>query len=134
MYSIEKIEYQTNRCFGTCPQFIILIDELKNATFDAQEHNRIDKKGKEIKGKFKTIIRENEFNEIVSSLIATDFPNLNDNYSVGWKDDHTCFLTVSYDNGKLKRIVDYGLNGTPELKKFYQLMFELRFNQDWVKR
>lgn len=133
MYHIEKIDYQTNRCFGTCPQFSILIHKEKNATFDAQHHNRKEKKGKEIKGKFETIIRDKDFIEIINSLIDTDFPNLNDNYSVDWKDDHTCFLTICYDNGKLKRIVDYGLNGTPELKNFYKLMFELRFNQDWKK-
>ena len=131
MYSIEKIEYQTTRCFGTCPQFNIVIDKAKNATFNAQHHNRKDKNEKEIKGKYKTTIKDKDFDEIINLMNDIDFPNLNNNYTIGRKDYPSCFLTITYDNGKVKRIRDYGLSGTSELKELYNLMFELRFNQEW---
>ena len=133
MYHIEKIEYQTTRCFGTCPQFKIVIDKSKNATFDAQHHNRKDKNEKEIKGKYKATIKDKDFDEIVNFLNDIDFPNLKDNYTVGRKDYPSCFLTITYDNGKLKKISDLGLSGTSGLKKIYNLLFELRFNQEWEK-
>ncbi|MEN8121444.1 MAG: DUF6438 domain-containing protein [Bacteroidota bacterium] len=133
MYNIEKIKYQTTRCFGTCPQFYLEIDKLKNATLDAKYHNRKDKKGKEIKGKYNAIIKDKDYDEIVKLLNDINFPNLNDNYAVAAKDYPTCFLTITYNNGKVKKIRDYGLNGTSGLKKLYNLMFELRFNQEWKK-
>ena len=39
--------------------------------------------------------------------------------------------TVTYDNGKVKSIRDYGLLGTYGLDRVYQLLFELRENQKW---
>ncbi len=134
MYNIEKIEYQTTRCFGTCPQFNIVIDKSKNATFDAQHYNIKDKSGKEIKGKYKATIKDKDFDEIVNLLNDIDFPNLKDNYTIGRKDYQASFLTIIYDNGKVKKIRDYGLSGTTGLKNLYTLMFELRFNQDWEKK
>lgn len=133
MYNIEKIEYQTTRCFGTCPQFNIVIYKSKKATLFAEAFNSKEKKGKEIKGKFYATINERDFNEIFNLLNDIDFPNLKDKYNNGQKDTQACFLMISYENSKFKRISDYGLSGTPELKKFYKLMFELRFNQDWKK-
>jgi len=134
MYTIEKIEYQTTRCFGTCPQFNIVIEKSKNATFDAQNDNRLNKDKPEIKGKYKAIIKDINYDEIINLLNEIDFPNLKDNYTIGRKDYQTCFLTITYDNGKLKKIRDLGLSGTPELKKLYELMFWLRFNQEWEKQ
>ena len=54
-------------------------------------------------------------------------------YYVDWTDDQDCTLKVVYDNNKVKEVRDYGLIGTFGLKKLYQQLFELRFNQDWKK-
>jgi len=134
MYDIEEIKFRTTRCFGTCPQFNIEIDKSKNAIFDAIYYNRKNKNDNEIKGKFKAVIKDIDFNNILNLLNIIDFPKLNDNYSIGRRDYPTCFLTITYDNGKIKKITDYGLSGTSELKELYSLMFELRFNQKWEKR
>ena len=131
MYNIEKIEYQTTRCFGTCPQFNIVIDKFKNASLDAQHYNIKGENGKEIKGNYKAIIKDKDFEEIVNLLNDINFPNLNDKYNIGRKDYPSCFLTITYDNVKVKKISDYGLSGTTGLKKLYDLLFELRFNQEW---
>jgi len=132
-YNIEKIEYQTSMCFGTCPKFNITIDNNKNATFNAQAFNRKRRKGRKIKGKFKTKIKEKDYNNIIDLLNYIDFPNLKDNYAVNWTDDQSCTLTITYNNGKVKKIDDYGLIGTFGLNKLYNIMFGLRFNQKWKK-
>lgn len=130
-YTIEKIEYQTTMCFGTCPQFFISIDKDKSSTFKAEAYNQKTRKSKEIKGTFKTTLKDNSFEEIMGLLNYTDFPNLEGDYAVDWTDDQTCSLTVTYDNGQVKTIRDYGLIGTYGLDRLYQLLSELRFNQDW---
>ena len=132
-YNIEKIEYQTTMCYGTCPKFSITIDKNKNGTFDAQNYNRKERKRKEIKGEFTTTIKEEDYNSVIELLNYIDFPNLKDNYAVGWTDDQSCTLKITYDNGKIKEIKDYGLIGTFGLNRLYNLMFDLRFSQEWKR-
>ncbi|MFC3161320.1 hypothetical protein SAMN05443633_101398 [Chryseobacterium arachidis] len=131
-YDIEKIEYETTTCFGTCPKFYISIEKDRNAFFKAEHYNTDKiKNKKEIKGNFKTLLKKNNYDEIKNLLNYIDFPNLEDNYSVTWSDDQTSTLKITYNNGKVKEIKDYGLIGTYGLNRIYQLFFELRFNQNW---
>lgn len=130
-YSIEKIEYQTTMCFGSCPKFYISILKDKSSTFKAEAYNRELRNSKEIKGEFNTTLADTSFREIINLLNYIDFPNLKDNYAVGWTDDQTCTLTITYNNGQVKKIRDYGLIGTYGLDRLYQLLFDLRFNQNW---
>jgi len=62
-----------------------------------------------------------------------DFANLEKDYAVNWTDDQSCTLKIVYDGNKIKEIRDYGLIGTFGLKKLYEQLFELRFNQNWKK-
>jgi len=131
-YHIEKIEFQTTMCYGTCPQFFISIDKNKNGVFKAENYNIDKSKGKvEVKGKFNTVITDNDYNELISLLNYVDFPNLEDNYSVNWTDDQTSTLKITYNDGKVKKISDYGMIGTYGLDRIYSLFFDLRFNQNW---
>lgn len=130
-YAIQKIEYRAAKCYGPCPQFFISIDNDKTSIFKAHAFNKETESSKEMKGTFQTIIRDSSFSEIINLLNYLDFPNLNDNYAVSWTDDQTCTLTITYNNGQVKKIRDYGLIGTYGLSRLYQLLFELRFNQDW---
>jgi hypothetical protein len=66
-----------------------------------------------------------------ATLEQGDFETLQDNYAVNWTDDQTAKLKITYDNGKVKSIRDYGLLGTYGLDRVYQLLFELRENQKW---
>jgi hypothetical protein len=50
---------------------------------------------------------------------------------VGWTDDQTCTLKITYDNGKTKTITDYGKIGTYGLNRVYSILFSLRQNQKW---
>jgi hypothetical protein len=132
-YSIEKIEYQTTPCFGTCPVFYMSISKDRSAIFKAVIYNRKKRNLKQVEGKFNATLKDSSFLEIWNLLNYIDFPNLNDNYAVNWTDDQTCTLTITYNNGQVKKIRDYGLIGSYGLDRLYQLLFDLRFNQDWNK-
>ena len=88
----------------------------------------------EVSGNFNSKITKDKYNDIVNLLNYIDFESLKDNYSVSWTDDQTATITITYDNGKVKSISDYGLIGTFGLDRVYQLLFELRDNQKWTKK
>src|SRR5690606_10983273 len=81
-YKIEKIEYQTTMCYGTCPKFYILIKNDKTAIFKAELYNRKSRDSKMITGTFKTTLSNNCYSDITHLLNYIDFPNLKDNYAV----------------------------------------------------
>ena len=135
-YRIEKIEFETSMCFGTCPVFKISIDSNMHATYNAIKFNFIRRnawRGKEWKGKYTGRIKEKDYNKIIELLNYLDFPNLEDHYAVNWTDDQGCKLIITYNNGQVKKISDYGLIGTFGLNLLYDLLFELRYNQEWKK-
>ncbi len=125
-YNIQKIQFSTMGCFGECPIFSLQIDSNRKAKYFAHQFNEPD-------GKFKGQIKSKDYIQIVELLNYIDFPNLNDNYQVSWTDDQTSILKISYDNGKTKSIYDYGLIGTYGLDRLYDLLFQLRKNQNWRK-
>lgn len=145
-HSIKKIEYSTGICFGTCPSFSMEIHQNGNAKFIAKAFNFTDEKdpkseekaykalnkGKD-EGHFEAKLKPEDFNRIQEMLNYIDFSNLKDDYWVNWTDDQSSTLTVTFNNGKKKKIKDYGLVGTYGLKNFYTILFDLRFNQDWKK-
>lgn len=130
-HSIEKIEYTTSMCFGSCPVFGITIHPDRRASWNAEMYNKI--KNKTLSGTFTAKITEDKYNDILNLLNYMDFENLRDSYSVNWTDDQSCTLKITYDNGKVKSISDYGLVGTFGLNRVYQLLFALRENQSWIK-
>jgi hypothetical protein len=130
-HKIEKIEYSTTGCYGTCPIFKLTITSDKTAIWKAEMYNKIN--NKEASGNFNSKITEDKYNDIVNLLNYVDFETLKDNYAVGWTDDQSSILKITYDNGKVKSIEDYGLIGTYGLDRIYQLLFELRENQKWTK-
>ncbi len=124
-YKIEKIEYKTSGCFGTCSIFELTIDSNKKATYKPIAFN------KKKKGTFKGTIRNFEYDELIGLLNYIDFSNLKDRYSVNWTDDQSSQLAITYNDGKVKKINDYGLIGTFGLSRVYEIMFNLRENQSW---
>lgn len=130
---IKKIEYSTTGCLGTCPIFKLEINNDRTAFFIAENYNFDDNQdhytNKE-EGNFKTTILENDFKELNEILNYIDFSNLK-NYSVTWTDDQSSTLKITFDNGKVKTIYDYGLVGTYGLKKTYEILYNLRKNQNW---
>ncbi len=86
-----------------------------------------------MKGVYRTNLNKDaflKFNEMIDYL---DFENLNNSYAVGWTDDQTCTLKITYDNGKVKSIIDYGLLGTFGLNNLYHQITSLRNTEKWGK-
>jgi hypothetical protein len=130
-HNIQKIEYETSGCFGTCPIFSLTIHSDRTALWYPDQFNKIH--DKKMKGLFKTRITRDKFTEIIDLLNYIHFETLNDEYAVGWTDDQTGTIKITYDNGKTKNIQDYGLNGTLGLRKLHELLFDLRENQVWTQ-
>jgi Domain of unknown function (DUF6438) len=124
-HKIEKIAYSTSYCFGRCPKFDLTIEADRQAKLYAGTDN--------MEGGYTALIKKADYDAIVQLLNYTSFENLNNKYSVHWTDDQTCTLTVTYDGGKVKKIEDYGMIGTFGLDRVYQVLFDMRFDQDWVK-
>lgn len=133
---IEKIEFEAGPCFGSCPMYKLTINKDQSAIFLAEEYNfnsvRHNFTSKN-EGLFKGKIKKEDYNNLINLLNYIDFTKLKDEYSVGWTDDRTGDLKITYDNGKTKTISDYGMVGTYGLKSVYELLAELRFNQKWEK-
>jgi hypothetical protein len=130
-HKIQKISYSTTGCYGECPIFSLTIDSSRNAKWHAKMFNEY--KNKKIEGDFNTKISQEKFDELTSILNYINFEKLKDKYSVNWSDDQSSTLKITYDNGKVKLIEDYGLMGTFGLDRTYQLLFELKENQNWKK-
>jgi hypothetical protein len=71
--------------------------------------------------------------KILELLKYIDIWHLKDDYEVGWTDDLTGVLTITYQNGKVKRIKDYGMIGTYGLAALQRTLIDLRDSQHWVK-
>lgn len=133
-YNIQKIEYKTSICFGTCPEFEIIIDTTKNATYKAINFNFSEEYSENnFEGLYKTKIRNEDYSKIIDLLNHIDFPYLKDEYNVSWTDDQTGTLKIYYNYGKYKEISDYGLQGTKGLEMLHKLLFNLRKEQNWKK-
>ena len=137
-HNIEKIEYSTSVCYGICPVFELTINKDKSSIFNAKHFNfgTYEERRKQMssmkdEGVFKTEIKGENYNEIINLLEYMNFETLKNKYSVNWTDDQSSTLKITYDSGKVKIIEDYGLIGTYSLVKLYDLLFDLRKNQNW---
>lgn len=99
-HTIEKLEYSTTGCLGTCSIFDLTINADRTSVWNAKRHNKIG--NKEYEGIFKTKITQDKFDELLDLLNYIDFTRLKDNYAVNWTDDQGSTLKITYDNGKSK--------------------------------
>ncbi|GEN77393.1 DUF6438 domain-containing protein [Chryseobacterium hagamense] len=143
-HSIQKIEFKTDMCFGTCPVFTLKLNTSGLSEFMAENYNffkdgdpdfekKSHKAFKKGEGTFKSEINRADFQNLENLLNYLNFTELKEHYAVNWTDSQTADLIITYDNGKIKKIKDYGLSGTYGLKRLYNLLFDMRFNQDWKK-
>jgi hypothetical protein len=123
---VKFIEFRTSECFGTCPVFLMRINNDQKAVYHAIKYNPTE-------GKLKATIREHEFQEITKLIGYLKIDQLKDEYRVGWTDDQTGFLKIHFEDGSIKQIQDYGLIGSFGLKGLYKLLFDLRENQEWKR-
>lgn len=141
---ISKIEYSTSGCFGSCPVFDLTINKNGKSIFKAKYNNFIkiiDKKNfrliipdttkKEGGTFFLEQINQKKYAILVEMLNYINFEKLKKSYFVNWSDDQTGTLKITYNNGKVKTIRDYGLTGTYGLNLIYNKISELRFSEKW---
>ena len=138
-HNIEKIEFKTEISGYKHPLFEISIKNDQTALLVAEYGNSIYENTKvyfrdtipELKGKFITKIKKTDYYNLINLLNYMDFPRMNNQYSLNILHSNDCYLKITYDNGKVKEINDYGMVGTYGLRRVYELLFDLRFNQNW---
>jgi hypothetical protein len=126
-YSIENIEFSTDHCFGVCPVFSFTIDSKGAADYEAIEFNAQQ-------GKFKANLSSAIKDSLFQLLNDIDFPNLKDNYAVSWTDQQTAILKITYNNGEIKTINDYGMKESFSLAGLYSFLLNLRNTEQWKKQ
>jgi len=124
-YKIEKIEYESTMCYGRCPAFKMTIDSNRDAIYEPIQFNN------QKPGKYRGQIDKESYKAIENLLNYSNFAMLNDSYRVGWTDVQTSILKITYGNGKVKTIEDYGLIATFGLSQVYKLFLNLRGSQLW---
>ncbi|SFN07752.1 hypothetical protein SAMN05421594_0847 [Chryseobacterium oleae] len=135
----SKIEYQAGACFGSCPIFTMTINPDRTAILEAEHFNfsKDFSKGefsKPREGTFKAVIKEADYNKLVSLLNGLDVKNLQDKYgSRNITDLSTSYLRINFTDGTSKNVEDYGKRGSEKLRKVYLFIEDLRHNQQWTK-
>lgn len=132
---VTKIEFNTTGCFGTCPKYKLILNRDSLSIFKAERYNFSDDeiKKRNEEGVFSTLISEKEFDKLEEIINYCAFENLNDEYHVMHTDDQTGILKITFNDGNVKTINDYGMVGTYGLKLFYEKLAEFRFNEKWLK-
>jgi hypothetical protein len=82
-------------------------------------------------GNFRTKIKNNNLSEIFSLIKYLNVSNLENGYDIQATDLTTVYLKVYFEDGSIKEIRDYGEQGTLGLKRLYNLLSDLRHNQNW---
>lgn len=135
----SKIEYQAGACFGSCPIFTMTVNPDRTAILEAEHFNfsKDFSKGefsKSREGTFKAVIKESDYNKLVSLLNGLDVKNLQDKYgSRNITDLSTSYLRINFTDGTSKNVEDYGKRGSEKLRKVYLFIEDLRHNQQWTK-
>lgn len=84
------------------------------------------------KKRYRMVPSQKSWEQLKSILNGIDFNSLNDNYEVNASCGATAYLTVEVENGKTKKIADYGLEGTYGLEAIHRLFFGLRDLPSWI--
>lgn len=132
----QSIEIETLGCHGFCPIYKMKINPAdRTAILEAERFNFPDSDGnKDYEGTFKTTLKKEDFNQLMTMLQKMNTPSLKSFYGdKRMVDLPTAFLRLEYQNGVKQQVQDWGKNGTPELQNLYQFFEELKHNQKWEK-
>lgn len=135
----SKIEYDAGACFGFCPIFKLQINPDRTAIIEAERFTFTDGRSKgdfdkPKEGTFKTTLKEADYNKLIVMLNNLNINSLQDLYkNKNVSDLPTSFLKITFADGKMKTIEDYGKNGTPKLREVYQFLESLPKTQIWTK-
>lgn len=118
---IKEVHFSSTGCFGTCPIFEIKLDSKRNLDYNGIRFTNHP-------GLKKIKLNQTDYDNLFGLIEYSELKKLKDSYSVNWTDDQTGILKVIYENGDVKEIQDYGLQGTINLKAIYKKLFEINKN------
>jgi hypothetical protein len=84
-------------------------------------------------GVFQTRLDSSTSSKIFGLLKCIGFQHLKRAYKVSWTDALEGLIRITYDNGKVKDINDYGIIGTYGLAALQRNLMELTTSQHWKK-
>ena len=135
----SKIQYEAGACFGFCPIFKLTINPDRTAVIEAEhftfsEGRSKDEFSKPKEGTYRATIKQEDYNKLISLLNSANPKSLNAKYgSRNVTDLPTSYLTVTYKDGTVKKVEDYGKNGTEKLAELWTFFEDLRKTQTWKK-
>ncbi|GGD29105.1 DUF6438 domain-containing protein [Hyunsoonleella pacifica] len=144
---IQKIEFSTDG-YANGADYDLVIYSDKVAVYNARSDNysiphsgdilpvKVDKEGNsiiatEIKGIFITNIESKLYKEIIKEIEKLNEEFSKKKYFENSLHVSTSTLKVTFKDGDVKFIYDYGMKGTKTLVELYKILDSLRFNQKW---
>lgn len=118
---IKELYFSTTGCYGSCPVFEIKLDSARNLEYEGKRFTNYS-------GLKNTKLNQTDFDNLIGLIEFSELKGLKDFYSVNWTDDQTGKLKIIYENGDIKEIQDYGLQGTTNLVAIYRKLFEINKN------
>jgi len=118
---IKELQFSTSGCFGTCPVFEIKLTSDRNLEYKGKSYTKHF-------GLKNLKLNQTDYENLIGLTEYADLKNLKDFYTVSWTDDQTGTLKVIYQDGDIKEIKDYGLQGTIDLQAIYKKLFEINDN------
>lgn len=134
-HNIEKIEYSSGGCYGSCPIFKLTLHNSRKAQLNAINFNRKfnsqSQLSIEMKGLYHTYLKPETYQNLINQINYLDFPFLEDGYDIQATDMPASKLIITYNKGLVKSINDYGMQGTRGLSYLYDSFAKLRFSETW---
>jgi hypothetical protein len=125
-YNIEYIKYILEN------NFEIEIDKDQNAHYSCLDSlNVSNMKGNFYKGESRKKIAKAHFNEIKKLLEYMNAQDLPNEYTLDGYDFSTVWLEIKFKDGSVKKIRDYGYQGTYGLNAVYDKMKKIALETDW---
>lgn len=123
-HNILEIQYEANGSYWSRRIFEIEIVSNRDITWIIKNDDHIKT------NVYTSKLSPEKFKQIVELLNYIDFENLEDEYEVAYSDASTNYLTITYDNLKVKKISDSGGMGTRGLRKLYDVLNSLKIDQN----
>lgn len=113
---------QKTPCFGTCPEYEMMIFNDRTVFIDARQHLPI-------KGKFRSELSQAKYQELIEMFENSSFFDFEDRYTSNITDLPTTYLTYRNES-QAKKIMDY--HGAPqELKALENAVHDIIAALDW---
>lgn len=114
----SSIEFESSRCFGSCPSMKLNIDSLGNVQYEGRAYT-------EKNGYYTGMLPDDKMETLIRKIDYINLDSIKPNYSAMWTDDQTLKLTMKFDKGLVKTRV-YGFNNEPiELRILFNELMEM---------